>query len=164
MADAEARKDDTPISPLRQRAIEIDVAEAFHSVLTEHLGESPAAELFQQVVDRLAVSAAHGLHERYPGPSLADLWEVWSSHLGADGRLELQLDELSEQRLRFHVDRCAYADLYRSRGQEEIGIAFSCRRDKPFAEALIPGVTVEQSKTILEGNHRCEFTYTLEDR
>jgi len=164
MADPKALEDDTPVSPLRQRAIEIGVAEAFLSVLSEHLGESSALELFQHVVDRLAVSAARGLRERYPDPTLADLWEIWSEHLGADGRLDLQLDELSDARLCFHVDHCAYADLYRSRGQEQIGIAFSCRRDKPFAEALIPGVTVEQSKTILEGNHRCEFTYTLEDR
>jgi len=164
MAEADSRKDDTSISPLMQRAVEIGVAEAFLSVLTEHLGEASAAELFQQVVDRLAVSAAQGLQVRYPDPSLADLWEIWSSHLGADGRLDLQLDELSDARLHFHVDHCAYADLYRSRGQEQVGIALSCRRDKPFAEALIPRVAVEQSKTILEGSHRCEFTYTLEDQ
>jgi predicted ArsR family transcriptional regulator len=51
-------------------------------------------------------------------------------------------------------------------GLAETGIAFSCRRDKPFAEALVPGVHVEQSETILEGSSRCEFAYTLdvEDR
>lgn len=163
MADPRTRKGETPLSPLRQRAVEIDVAEAFLSVLTERLGESSATELFREAVDRLAVSAARGLQGRYPDPTLADLWEVWS-FLGGDGRLELQLDELTEHRLRFHVDHCAYADLYQSRGQETVGIAFSCRRDAPFAMALVPGVVVEQSKTILEGSSRCEFTYTLEDR
>ena len=163
MADKKVLEDDTQISPLRQRVIEIDVAETFLSALTGRLGQPLAADLFRQAVDRLALSAARGFQERYPNPTLADLWEVWSSHLGADGRLDLKLDELNDRRLRFHVDHCAYADLYRSRGQEEIGIAFSCRRDKPFAEALIPGVRVEQSKTILEGSQRCEFTYTLED-
>lgn len=155
--------DETPVSPLRQRAIEIEVAEAFRSAMTERLGPSVAAELFQDAVNRLAGSAASGLRDRYPNPTLAELWEVWS-HLGGDGRLDLQLDELTDDRLRFHVEHCSYADMYRSRGQAETGVAFSCRRDAPFARALVPGVTVEQSKTILEGNHRCEFTYTLEDR
>lgn len=155
--------DETPISPLRQRAIEIEVAEAFRFAITERLGQSAAAELFQEAVDRLADSAARGLRDRYPNPKLAELWEVWS-HLGGEGRLDLTLDELTDERLRFHVDHCAYADMYRARGQAEAGVAFSCRRDAPFAKALVPGVTVQQSKTILEGNHCCEFTYTLEDR
>lgn len=154
---------ETPVSPLRQRAIEIEVAEAFRFVMTERLGQTVATELFQEAVDRLACEAAQGLRDRFPIPGLAGLWEVWS-HLGGDGRLDLKLDELSSDRLRFHVDHCAYADMYRARGQAEAGVAFSCRRDAPFAKALVPGVTVEQSETILEGNHRCEFTYTLEDR
>ena len=103
---------------------------------------------------------------------LAQLRAEWAqSRADAKGKLQAsintvkaKLDELSSDRLRFHVDHCAYADMYRSRGQADAGIAFSCKRDAPFARALVPGVTVEQSKTILEGNHRCEFTYTLEDR
>jgi predicted ArsR family transcriptional regulator len=162
MVDQATEPDSAATTPLQRRAIEIDVAEAFLTVLQERLGEDQARVLFQEAVDRLAASAADGLRERYPDPTLADLWEVWQ-FLGGDDRLDLHLDELTTQRLRFHVDRCAYADLYRSRGQEEIGVAFSCRRDAPFAKALIPAVHVEQSTTILEGSPRCEFTYTLED-
>ena len=162
MTDRATKTPSEPIGPLQQRAIEIDVAQAFLSVLEGRLGADRARVLFQEAVDCLAASAADGLRERYPDPTLADLWEIWQ-FLGGDDRLDLHLDELTTQRLRFHVDGCAYADLYRSRGQEKIGVAFSCRRDAPFAKALIPAVDVEQSTTILEGSSRCEFTYTLED-
>lgn len=164
MNDANAHENGAQLTPLQKRAVEIDVAQAFHEVLVDRLGQVAATDLFQRAVDTLAASAARGHAPRYPSRDLSALWDVWSSHLGAEGRLDIHLDELAHDRLRFHVDRCAYADMYRSRDQKEIGIAFSCRRDKPFAEALIPGVVVEQSKTILEGNHRCEFVYTLEDR
>lgn len=164
MTNTHPQQHHKPVTPLQQRAIEVEVARAFLEVLDEGLGAPAASEYFQRAVDTLAAKAAAGLSARYPNPGLAELWEIWAAHLGADGRLELRLDELTPNHLLFHVDRCAYADMYRSRGEEEIGIAFSCRRDKPFAEALVPGVVVEQSKTILEGSHRCEFTYTLEDR
>ncbi len=151
------------VTPLLQRAVEIDVASRFHRVLKERLGEDEANCILTEVVDGLAESAAATWRARGAESTLAGLWKIWG-FLGGEGRLDLHLDELSEGRLRFHVDHCAYADMYRSRGQEEIGIAFSCRRDAPFAKALIPAVRVEQSKTILEGNARCEFVYSLEDQ
>lgn len=151
-----------PVSPLTQRAIEVNVADAFLSTLRESLNEEEALRIFQQTVDRLAASSAAGFEGKHPSlPPLVRLWEVWL-FLGGDGRLDLHLDELTEERLRFHIDHCAYADMYRARGQEKIGVLFSCQRDGPFARALIPGIHVQQSKTILEGSPRCEFTYSLE--
>jgi len=150
-----------PVTPLQQRAIEIDVAAAFLGVLEARLGERDAREVFAETVVELANQGAARFRERYPEPTLADLWEVWGV-LGGDGRLDLHLDELTGTTLRFHVDRCSYADLYRAKGLEAVGVAFSCHRDGPFARAFLPGVGVEQSQTILEGGHRCEFTYTLE--
>lgn len=150
------------LSPLERRAIEVPVAEAFRSALAEHVDASTARVVFQSAVNRLAEVAAQDLRTSLGVHDLTDLWRAWE-HLGGEGRLALQLDEISPSRLRFHVDGCAYADMYRDAGLTEAGIAFSCRRDKPFAEALIPGVNVEQSLTILEGASRCEFIYTLED-
>lgn len=163
MAEAQSTLTDTPLSPLEQRAIEVDIAEAFLSVMKERLGDPAATELFQQAVERLAAASAQRLRPSLSGSPTERLWSVWS-HLGGEGRLDLQLVELTDRRLTFHVNRCAYAELYQSRGQDEIGIAFSCRRDEPFAKALAPGIAVEQSRTILEGSPRCEFTYTMEDR
>jgi hypothetical protein len=151
-------------TPLDRRVIEAGVAAAFHSAAVEVVGVQAADQVFAVAVQSLAVDAAIGLSRGAP-LSLRDLWSVWQD-LGADGRLDLHLVELDEQTLRFHVNHCAYADAYESLGLTEMGVAFSCRRDKPFAEALVPGVHVEQSETILEGSSRCEFAYTLdvEDR
>jgi len=151
------------ISPLDKRAIEIEIAAAFLAELTAEVGSTRANAILARVVDRLAEDSAASFRAQFPDPGLTELWEVWRL-LGGEGRLDLQLDELTDATLRFHVDRCSYAELYRSRGLEEIGVAFSCRRDAPFARALVPGVSVEQSTTILEGAPRCEFTYALEGR
>ncbi len=150
------------ISPLERRAIEISVAAAFHHAATEVAGPDTADAIFAKAVGSLADDAAADLAGG-EALSLGDLWAVWQN-LGGDGRLDLHLDALEDGVLQFHVDRCAYAELYREMDLADLGVAFSCRRDKPFAEALVPGVKVEQSRTILEGASRCEFTYTLEDR
>lgn len=149
-------------SPLERRAIEVRVAAATHRAIAEVADERTADEALALAVERMAHEAAGELGEGRTA-SLGELWDVWQ-RLGGDDRLDLHLDALDEHTLRFHVDRCAYADLYRDLGIPQIGIAFSCRRDRPFAEALVPGVRVEQSTTILEGADRCEFTYTLEER
>ena len=153
--------DAVALTPLQRRAIEIGVADAFLVAMTERLGPDIASQVFQDAVDRLASAAADTLREGGAVPGLPGLWEVWGL-LGGDGRLDTQLTQLSDDALRFTVTKCAYAELYRSLGLETTGVAFSCRRDAPFARALVPGVVVEQSRTILEGNDRCEFTYTLE--
>lgn len=152
----------TSTTPLDRRAIEIHVAAAFHRAASDIAGPDVADAIFAKAVGSLADGAAADL-AMGESLSLRDLWAVWQN-LGGDRRLDLHLDDLDDRVLRFHVDRCAYAELYQELGLVELGVAFSCRRDKPFAEALVPGVKVEQSQTILEGASRCEFVYTLEDR
>lgn len=149
-------------TPLERRGIEVLVAAAFHGAAADLVGSEVADLILSSAVESLAKTSAAD-HPQGHARSLADLWAVWQA-LGGDGRLELHLDALDEHRLQFHVDRCAYAEMYRSLDLEALGVAFSCRRDAPFAQALLPGVEVEQSQTILEGASRCQFVYTLEDR
>ncbi len=150
------------VSPLMRRVVEIGLAGSFVSVLTEQYGEQAAENILSKVVAREARMAADALRAQLPEASMASLYEVWKT-LSGDGRLELVLEELSEHTLRFHVNRCLYAESYRKLGLAELGIAFSCRRDEPFAKALLPGIRMTQSKTILEGSPRCSFEYTWED-
>ena len=159
--DAQPDSPQRVTDPLERRAIEIELAVAFRDAAAEHFGAEAAQALFDQVVDQQARAAAERFRTNVPEPTLSDLWDVWR-HLGGDGRLDMTLDELTDTTLQFHVDRCAYAERYRELGLEDAGVAFSCRRDAPFARAFLPGVAVEQSKTILEGGARCEFTYRLE--
>ncbi len=154
--------DDMEVSPLQRRTIEIGLANAFVSVIAEEYGEGAAKDVLKKVVEREARKAAEAFRDKLPEQSLAGLYEVWKI-LGGDGRLDLVLEELSEHTLRFHINRCCYAERYRALGMEELGIEFSCRRDGPFARALLPGVRMTQSKTILEGSDRCSFEYIWEE-
>lgn len=150
------------VSPLQRRVVEIGLAGSFVSVLAEEFGEERALDILNRVVEREAHSAAAAFRHRFPEPTLASLYEVWKI-LGGDGRLDMELEELNENMLRFHVNGCRYAESYRALGLERLGVAFSCRRDEPFAKALIPGIRMKQSQTIMEGSPKCCFEYTWEE-
>jgi 2,4-dienoyl-CoA reductase-like NADH-dependent reductase (Old Yellow Enzyme family) len=147
---------------LERRIIEIELANAFVDVIRQRWDEETANDVLREVVKQLAHTAAEGIRAKNPERSLNSLWDVWGG-LGGDGRLDMVLDELSEKTLKFHIDRCSYEEAYRKMGLEELGVDFSCRRDKPFAEALMPGIRMRQSETIMEGSKRCAFEYSLDD-
>jgi hypothetical protein len=150
------------VSPLTQRTIEIKLANSFIKQIQRRYGEDVALEILQSVVEEQANSAAIQFQKTKQVASLHSLYDVWKI-LGGDGRLDLELEELNEHNLKFHINRCCYAQRYQELQLESLGILFSCRRDEPFAKALIPGVKMTQSKTILEGNNSCSFEYTLEE-
>ncbi|MDR2185504.1 MAG: L-2-amino-thiazoline-4-carboxylic acid hydrolase [Treponema sp.] len=149
-----------PPDPLSRRVTEIVLAKKFFDAIEQKWDRSAALEILRQVVRSDAESAAAAVPGRPESRTFADLYEVWKV-LGGENRLALELDELSGEALRFHVNACAYAEEYEKRGLTGIGVEFSCRRDKPFAEALLPGVRLTQSRTIMEGGTRCEFEYRL---
>jgi len=146
------------LSPLDRRLVEIELAEIFTSTLAERYGPEAAREILRDVVGRAAARSAAEIRRRIPEPTLADLWEVWQT-LGGEGRLDLELLELSPGVLRFRVRRCAYAEAYRALNLLELGLEFSCRRDAPLARALLPGVVLRQSPTLMEGHDDCVFEY-----
>jgi hypothetical protein len=153
---------ESTVSPLERRSIEIELAASFVDLITKRYGSDAAQDMLTKVVEDAAAKSATLFLMQYPNPTLHDLYEIWNI-LGGDGRLDIVLDELTEKNLKFRVLKCKYAEMYQSKGKEAIGIAFSCKRDEPFAKALMPHITVQQSKTILEGNAHCAFEYSLEE-
>jgi len=149
------------VNVLQRREIEAELAASFVAVIAARHGEAAADDILGQVVRRAAEKAAAGFRELYGTPTLADLYEIWNV-LGGDGRLDLELEKLSATTLRFRITRCRYAEMYRAKGLERLGVAFSCRRDGPFAKALNSKIALKQSPSILEDHPYCAFEYTLE--
>jgi hypothetical protein len=158
MTESEPTERPQGISPLDRRLLEIKLAEIFTTSIAERYGPEAAREILRAVVGRAAACSAAEILRLNQKPALADLWAVWQN-LGGEGRLDLELLELGSKTLRFRVRRCAYAEAYRALNMADLGLEFSCRRDAPFAQALLPGVKMRQSSTIMEGHEICLFEY-----
>ena len=76
----------------------------------------------------------------------------------------MEVVEKTESIYAFNVTRCPYCELYRELGMDELGVAFSCCRDEPFARGFNPGLRLTRTQTLMEGADHCDFRYSLEDR
>lgn len=90
-------------------------------------------------------------------PAFARGLGAWS----ADGALESEIVELSDDVFAFDVHRCRYAEMYRSLGLAELGATLSCNRDASLVEGFNPKVRFTRTQTIMSGAGHCDFRFEL---
>jgi hypothetical protein len=83
---------------------------------------------------------------------------VWAQ----ERALEFEVLEKTENRLRFNVTRCRYAELYDRLGIKEFGYCFSCNRDEPLIKAFNSRMKLLRTQTIMQGDRICDFQIILE--
>jgi hypothetical protein len=94
------------------------------------------------------------------GPSLEHFATVLDRWREGDA-LTIEGVTLTDDTLSFAVTRCAYARAYADLGLDPVlGSILSCSRDEPFATGYSPHLSMERSRTIMEGAPRCLFTFT----
>jgi predicted ArsR family transcriptional regulator len=160
------------------------MTEAEHDRLNE-IGVLKRREIEARIVapllDRLAAEYGQGVFDvardvivgvaREQGAALAeqvgaDSLPAFAHGLGAwsaDGALETEVVELSDDSFAFDVTRCRYAEMYRSLGLEELGATLSCNRDGALIEGFNPNVDFARTQTIMGGADRCDFRFTLSE-
>ena len=90
-------------------------------------------------------------------PAFASALGAWS----ADGALETEVRELSDEVFAFDVTRCRYAEMYRALGLADLGATMSCNRDGSLIEGFNPDVVFTRTRTIMAGDDHCDFRFEL---
>jgi hypothetical protein len=112
----------------------IDIAREQGAALAEHVGETSL-------------------------PAFAQGLGAWA----ADGALESDLVELTEEVFAFNVSRCRYAEMYRALGLEQLGATLSCNRDGSLIEGFNPQVEFTRTQTIMGGGDHCDFVFRVRE-
>lgn len=138
------------------------------------------ARIVAPLLERLAAQFGDGVYEvardvivdvaREQGAALArqvgdDSLPAFAAGLGAwsaDGALESEVVELSDEVFAFDVHRCRYAEMYRALGLAELGATLSCNRDGSLIEGFNPNVRFTRTRTIMGGADRCDFRFELD--
>ncbi len=81
-----------------------------------------------------------------------------------DDALEIDVIEQTEDTLSFNVTRCRYAELYEKLGIRALGTMLSCARDYALIEGFNSEVSLQRTRTIMEGAPSCDFRYRLKKR
>lgn len=152
---------DSKIGILQQRRIEAGIIHAFYIALSKELGEERALALIASVIREIAFARGRELRASNPAGNLSTIGELWKQ-LGSGGALDVEFIEQSDDSLQFRVNRCGYADAYADMGiSPKLGAILSCSRDEALLRGFSDDITFECSRTIMEGDAFCRFTYRL---
>lgn len=146
---------------LLKRRLQAEVIGPIHAEMVAALGKTRADAILDTAIRKAAIAEGKSFAAKAPAgkTSMADfikLYELWT----ADGALEIEVLEATDQSFSFDVTRCRYAETYRDLGLADIGHLMSCNRDGTFCEGYDPNISLERDHTIMAGAPRCTFRYS----
>lgn len=149
----------TKISHIKKREIQAPLITAIINEFMNELGREETLRILAGAIEKDAIKSGKELAEYYRGNSLKELAslirEVWCD----DGAMEIDIIKESDSEYHFNVLSCKYAELYMDMDEMGLGKCLSCNRDFPFNKGFNPQITLERSKTIMEGYDICDFRY-----
>ena len=148
------------IPTLTKRRLQAQVIGPIHAEMVAEIGEAKASAILDAAIRKAAIAEGREFAKRAPGgiTSMADfikLYELWT----ADGALEMEVLDASDESFDFDITRCRYAETYKEMGLGHIGHLLSCNRDGTFCQGYDPAITLERKQTIMEGASCCTFRY-----
>jgi hypothetical protein len=154
-------KKTTEVPVLLKRRLQAEVIGPIHAEMVAALGKEQADAILDAAVQKAAIAEGKSFAAKAPDgkTSMADfmkLYELWT----ADGALEIEVLEATDQTFSFDVTRCRYAEAYREMGLAGIGHLMSCNRDGTFCQGYDPDITLVRDHTIMAGAPRCTFRYS----
>ena len=132
------------------RALEKQMGEAeAHRVIRDALGDH-----FRNF-GKEAFGSTKETHGEHFGNRIGALIDMFA----ADDALDFDVEEQSDDRFRFRVNRCKYAEFYKQLGAPELGFLFACYQDYPFNNGMGDDIVLERPQTIMEGATHCQFNW-----
>ncbi len=154
--------DTQTMAMLEKRRIEAAMLKHVYDTLKASQGVEVAKKTIAEAVRKSAVEQAAELAKAVGGntslQTFVDRQEPWLR----GGALEREVIEQNDERYRFNVTRCKYAEMYRDMGLGEIGHLLSCQRDGTFCEGYDSRIKLKRTQTIMQGASHCDFDYTFE--
>jgi hypothetical protein len=154
--------DTQTMAMLERRRIEAAILKHVYDALKASHGKEVAQSTLATAVRASAMAQAREMAERVNGATsmqtFIDRQELWTR----GGALERDVLEESDNRYRFNVTRCKYAEMYRDMGLGEIGHLLSCQRDGTFCEGYDRRLKLKRTQTIMQGASHCDFDYSYD--
>ena len=149
------------IGVLRRREVEARIIAPLVSAFTADFGRDRVIEIVKRVIVEIARQQGKALAEQMGGNSLAHFVQSKENWV-KDGALEMDVVQLTDTAYDFNVNRCRYAEMYRTLGIPELGAVLSCGRDYALGEGFNPNMKLTRTQTIMEGAPLCDFRYRME--
>ena len=153
---------DKELNRIEKRAIEALAIAPVIKAVAQRLGQDEALAILYKVNQQEAFQRGRSMAEKMERNGIEELADDVAGW-GRGGVWEMEVLEQTPTTYFFNVTRCPYFEKYKELGLEEFGVEFSCCRDEPFARGFNPQLSLERTKTIMEGADHCDFRYYLGD-
>ena len=146
------------IGVLKRREIEARILAPAVEALSREFGRERVLQIMGETIVGIARDQGGQLVQISGGNSLQQFAAVLPSWTKEDP-LEIEVLVQSEDKLRFNVTRCRYAEMYEALGLSELGAILSCGRDAALIEGFNSNFSFERLQAILGGASHCDFRY-----
>ncbi len=151
------------INRIEKRAIEALAIAPVIKAVSQKIGNGEALAILKEVNQKEAFLRGQNTIRTEGLNDIEELIKDVSSW-GDGGDWEMEVLEQTSTTYFFNVLRCPYYEKYKEISLDELGVEFSCCRDKPFAKGLSPRLSLLRTKTIMEGDDICDFRYYLDSK
>lgn len=150
------------IDHLTRREIQASIATVLVRAFARELGWDRALAVATAAIQEDAAANGERLATQMGGNGIRQLArvvrEVWSE----GGALDIDFQRQTDDELQFVVTRCRYVDMYERLGMRDLGYCLSCSRDSAFVRGFNPRMTLQRTRTIMEGADSCDFWFRIE--
>ena len=80
-----------------------------------------------------------------------------------EGAHEMEVVERSPNRSVSNIRKCIWAETFRSLGAADIGYLWECKQDYVLASTIHPRFKMKRTKTLMQGDDCCDFTWYWEE-
>jgi len=151
------------LNRIEKRTIEALAVAPIIRAVAKKIGMESALAILREVNRQEAFQRGQSMRKNDGQNGIQELVDEVATW-GEGGVWEMVVLEQTPKSYFFNVTRCPYYEKYRELGLDELGIAFSCCRDEPFARGLNPRLILIRTKTLMEGADHCDFQYYLNTR
>jgi hypothetical protein len=151
------------INRIEKRAIEALAIAPVIKAVSQKIGNDEALAILKEVNQKEAFLRGQKTIRTEGMNDIEELIKDVASW-GDGGDWEMEVLEQTSTTYFFNVLRCPYYEKYKEIGLDELGVDFSCCRDKPFAKGLSPRLSLLRTITIMEGADICDFRYYLDSK
>ncbi len=149
------------LNRIEKRAIEASAVAPVINKLFDEIGKKEALAILREVNEKEAFQRGKDMMKSENNNGINELVKDVATW-GDGGVFEIDILEKTLITFFFNVHKCPYYKKYEELGLTELGVGFSCCRDKPFARGLNPKLKLVRTKTIMEGADFCDFRYSFE--
>ena len=131
-------------TPLEMYQAQADVLVPVMRELTEKIGEPEARALMLRALGGHFRQMGKQIYSAAEGPNFGAKIHKIMDGFAAEEALDWELDEQTEDSVKFRVTGCRYAEIYKRLDAPDLGFLFICYQDYPLTEGIDGAAVLER--------------------